>query len=843
MVTLPGTAGAASPASTGSLRPVQAMAGRLPSQPSPTLPMATHPRPARLVAASLVLLAPGLTACSGDGPADPGPALATYRAPGGPVHLDLAAELGTAEVHLEKTAIRPAHIDDRGHLTAGWSFPDHGDDATAEVIHPVWNRDRETEVTFHLAEAGPRTVTFRIGTFRAVTAEDPLGLVVRLNGVELERHELPPGGKQLTVDLPVEHQVVGPNRLGLDFDAIWRIRDHVEGSGDVRMVSANCKELLFEHGESVMAERLAEGAYLLPEGARVDPDGPAGARTLVQRSGTLVRHHLEVPAGARLTTGVAMTRRGDAAPEGARFRVTLTDTAGATTTLLDEPAALGEDARPVEADLAPWAGQVVRLDLSVVAEGGGPEPVVGLWAAPAVQAPEPATPPVPAGLADARADMAKAPVVMILLDAFNPFFAPSYGGRAGIAPNLDRIQAEGTQFDVTYAPATYTISSVPSILTSRFTWEHGAWKEDTPLLDTIPTWPQAFTDAGYRTVGFSCSTNGSSLFGFDRGFEEFRDLYDQVREGRETIAAEQVLEPLAEVLAVEDERPLFLWLHIVEPHEPYLPPEPYAGRYSGEIDSPITGDAATLWDIRFFRKQPTELELAKLKAEYEDNITYVDAMLAKMRAQLEAAGVWDEAILMIFSDHGEAFLDHESPVLAGMGHGSTVYDDQARIPLWVRLPGGAEPASTNLPALASNMDLLPTVADLVGVEAPDEDLRGVSLAPALFDAARQPRAGLVTHSANRMNTKRFLPTLALRQGKWKYVFTSGNRDELYDLEADPGETVNVVADHPLVAGWLRQELKRRSGFRPDTGGLTIDTGTMELDEETLERMRALGYVR
>ena len=792
--------------------------------------------------ATALLTALCLLGCTQEPRRTPG-SLEGHTPPPGPVHLDLAADLVHAEVLVERTEVHPSRIADRRHLTAGWSFPEHGDDSTVEKLRPIWNRDREAELAFHLAEVGPRTVRFRLNPFRAVSDEEPLGVTVSLNGQKLETHDLPPGGRWISISLPVVRQRVGLNRLLLTYDRLWRIRDHIEESEDIRMVSASCEAFLFEHGDPAQADRLAEGTFLLPEGVRPSPRGADGAHGIEQRSGTLLRHHLRVPDGARLHASVGVDRVGEGGPAGASFRVTLTDEDGGATELASVTAELGGPWRTVAADLGAWAGRAVRLDLSLTAADGSPTPVVGTWASPSVVAPEPAAQSPPSALTRARERLDGAPVVLVLLDAFNPFFAPSYGGRPGIAPNLDRLQTEGAQFDLTYTPATYTISSVPSVLTSRYTWEHGAWNETTRLLDSVPTWPEAFREDGYRTVGLTCSINGSSLFGFDRGFEQFIDLYNELREGRETVIAEQVLEPLDGVLAGGDERPLFLWLHIVEPHEPYQPPAPYAGLYSGAVDSPITGDAATLWDIRLYRKQPTPLELAKLEAEYEDNITYVDAILGVIRERLEAAGIWDEAVVMVFSDHGEAFLDHGSPVLAGMGHGSTVYDDQARIPLWVRLPEGMKPTSTRLSALASNMDLLPTVADLVGVEPPAGDLRGVSLAPVLFDTAARPRESAVSHTSNRMNPNRFLPTLAIRHGDWKYIHTSGGRDELYDLATDPGETEDLARQRPVIAGWLRQELRRKTGFRPDTGGLNLETGEVELDEELLERMRALGYVR
>jgi arylsulfatase A-like enzyme len=795
-----------------------------------------------LILVSLCALVLG--ACGGEEtPANTASSLPAYPALEAPPFLDLAAELPNAEVWVERTQISPSLIADRRFLTAGWSFPDQGDDNSGEEIHPVWTSSKTVEVEFYLGEVGPRTLSTSLGVFRAATKEDPLRIAVNLNGHATKSLELGPAGLKLELELPVEQQVVGVNRLLFALDKIWRISDEIPGSQDPRLVSMNCKELRFDSEDKEQARRRDEGLWMLPTGVAINPNGPAGERTLLQASSTLLRHWLKVPAGAQLTSGVALERKGEEAPPGGLMRVTLIDTSGTPMELFAEPVQLGEAIHDVSASLEAWAGEVVQLDFTVHAAGGSPEPVLGLWAAPRIEAPTAPTPEAaPAALA-ARTQLASAPVVLILLDAFNPAFAPSYGGRAGIAPELDRLASEGAQFDTTTCEATYTIASIPSILTGTYTWEHGTWMEETKLRSAIPTWAESFSAAGYRTVGFSCSTNGSSLFGDDRGFETFLDLYDLVREGRETVAAEQVLAPLDEVLAKGDERPLFLWLHIVEPHEPYIPPEPWAGRYTSSIDSEIVADAATLWDIRQRRILPDANDLAKLEASYEENISYVDSVMTQIRTRLEKAGIWDEAIVAVLSDHGEAFMDHDSINFAAFGHGSTSYDDQALTPLWIRLPPGLAPTGVKIRSLASNIDVLPTVADLTGVRAPSNTQHGVSLTPALFDATAVPRESAITHTANRMNSKRFLPSLAYRDARWKYIFTSGNRDELYDLLADPGEKNNVAELHPVLTGYYRQLLERHAGFDPVTGGISGDAETVELDEETIRRMQALGYVR
>jgi len=307
-------------------------------------------------------------------------------------------------------------------------------------------------------------------------------------------------------------------------------------------------------------------------------------------------------------------------------------------------------------------------------------------------------------------------------------------------------------------------------------------------------------------VGLTNTPTASTLFGVDRGFEGFRDLYDNVREGRVAVLAEQMLPALDDVLAQDDDRPLFLWMHIVEPHEPYTPPAPWGGRYSADIESDLIATADVLWDIRKRKLLPTPTDLARIRGQYEENLAYVDDVMGRVRQRLQEAGVFSEAVVMVFSAHGEGFLDHEGKVLAAMGHGSTVYDDMAKIPLLVRFPDGVAAPERVIDAPISTIDLLPTIADLVGLGAAPETSSGASFAPLFYGASEAPRDCIITHSGSLMSNQRFMPCLSIREGGWKYTHSSGDQAQLYALPADPCETRNLIDDEPIRAGYLLQRL-------------------------------------
>ena len=434
-----------------------------------------------------------------------------------------------------------------------------------------------------------------------------------------------------------------------------------------------------------------------------------------------------------------------------------------------------------------------------------------------------------------RPELQGAPVIVILLDALNPSFLSCYGGRAGLTPNIDRLAAEGVRFTTAIAPAAYTISSIASLLTGAGVAVHRTWTwkpEGNHLPAGLPTLAERFAAAGYATAAIVHSPNGAAAFGFDRGFERFVDLW---KSKRPFPRAEDCWPALDELLAAGETRPPFLWLHILEPHEPYHPPDPWRGRLDPGYTGSFTGDPVQLWAIRNREVVPEARDLEHLRAEYEETLAYADHAVGGIRERLERAGLWDRALVALVSDHGEGFLEHQGKDHAGMGHGSTVYDEMVRVPLIVKLPRGAGPAGAVQAQLVASHDLLPALAELVGAVAP----------PGAPAAARAGRPFVISHSESH-EKRRLVATWGLRDARWKLVETAGRPPELYDLEQDPGERHDLAAAQPERVEAMRTVLAASSGVDLGTGAgaqAAVPGGEAENPGELDEQLRALGYVR
>ena len=758
-----------------------------------------------------------------------------------PVRYDLLAEFPNSECWFEQERIEVGRYVDRSRMTEGWSFPEHDRDENAAEDSWIWATELESELTFCLREVAPRRVHFWASAYLPEGgAGNPVE--VRLNGDSIEGFVLGPSPREYALELPVESQRVGLNRLSFEFAQGHRPIEF--GQKDSRFLSGCFNAFQFEIEDEGVLRRLRATRVAAPRGTRLVREG----RAIEQASGSRLRYHLVVPEAAVFRADIGYVERFPDSPAAARFRLTAFRDGEPELALLDESRAWkrGKKLAPIEVPLDQLAGQVVALELRVSSEPGK-GPLIGVWDRPRLTSSVPAppeTPPAPPAVDAARARLRHAPVVMILLDAFNPKFMSAYGGRAGLTPNLDRIAEEGVRFEKAFAHATYTISSVGAMLTGLPTWKHGVWSISTALPPSTETWTQRFAAEGYRTAGIVCNPNGSTTFGYERGFESFDDVYAQ-SSTPDAILAEETLPYLERVLdaGASDDRPLFLWLHIIEPHEPYDDsPEPWGGRFDPDYEGDLTGSTEVLASIRDHLIQPTDRDLEHLKAQYEEGIGYVDEVMARIRAELEEAGLLEEGILAVFSDHGEAFMETRRGERVVISHGSTVYDEMARVPLLVRLPDRvADLGARGLTCtrLAASRDLLTTLADLVGV-APPNGASVNSFASLLFDGASYGRRFLTSHTYS-LSSQRFMPEFAIWGEGYKYIYASGGGDELYVM--GEGEEHDLSDERPVLAAWMRANLRRELGFDPDTGDVRIASSSTNLDPETLDQMRALGYMR
>jgi arylsulfatase A-like enzyme len=281
-------------------------------------------------------------------------------------------------------------------------------------------------------------------------------------------------------------------------------------------------------------------------------------------------------------------------------------------------------------------------------------------------------------------------------------------------------------------------------------------------------------------------------------------------------------------------RPFFLYVHTLEPHGPYAPE---AEHWSPFLFEGYRG--ARNPEALARKKELTPDELRFLRSAYQGEVRQNDAAFGALLEGLRARGLLDPSLVVFVADHGEEFRDH-----GGVGHGRTLYQEVVRVPLAVRLPGGARGGTRDVAPL-QQVDVMPTLLALLGAPPPS-GLEGRDQSASWLGRGRTDEAPLML--------SRLLfdgrDKVAVRTGRHKLILNTdaappGGRVpvELYDLTADPNERAAVTGSRPVVVGALRAEAARLLAAHGLVRQRLKAGHEIDLTAEERERFRALGYLQ
>jgi len=404
-------------------------------------------------------------------------------------------------------------------------------------------------------------------------------------------------------------------------------------------------------------------------------------------------------------------------------------------------------------------------------------------------------------------------VIVVSFDALRPDALGAYGRDLDVSPRIDAFAREALVFENAYSVAPKTPTSFAAVFTGRHpTRVFIDWR-----LARVPTLASLFADAGYRTAAFLDNPQLAAARGFDRGFTHYRS-YAGENDARVVRDALGWLER-----HVDD--PIFLWIHLIDPHAPWLARPGASHLYRDDYRGRFEQRAAQLLVVE------DEAELARVRSLYDGEIHAADRLFGLFVDGLRRLGLYDEAIVVVTSDHGEEFMEH-----GHVQHG-WLTDENVRIPLLVRHPDSARGQRITL--RVSNLDLLPMLGHAAGLSLPTGldgtvPLRatGQRAEPLLFVANTDPR----------------ILAASILDRNMKLIVHCGRRTdrELYDLAADPGERHDLSLEQPARADALEQALLRELGVARcedlalgPPGG---ETERRDLGREELDALEALGYL-
>ena len=382
------------------------------------------------------------------------------------------------------------------------------------------------------------------------------------------------------------------------------------------------------------------------------------------------------------------------------------------------------------------------------------------------------------------ADLPRPNVIVYLVDTLRADHLGVYGYDRDTSPLLDRWARGSTVFDNTYAPSSWTKPSMVTLFSGLDAISHGAEDRLDRIPADVPLLAERLKALGYSTLGAVTNPNVLPHWGFDRGFDLYRDL-DSVGNGtpanRVTEFVEQHLEQLVQ------SQPFLLYLHVVDPHFPYQPPPPFDSRFPSS------------------RAVPANMSVDR----YDGEIAFVDAQFGRIVDLLQQRGLDDRSMTIFTSDHGEELWEH-----GRLGHGSTLYQEVMRVPLLIRFPQGRF-AGIRVAARTSLADLFPTVLRALG-ESPGEGLDGRDLAPVITGGATdtEERDLFLSLRTSGQNGHRVRGVLS---GPFKYLKrTSPEVNEaLFDLLQDPTESKDISADEQPLQARLAASLNAHLAQRSD----------------------------
>ena len=432
-------------------------------------------------------------------------------------------------------------------------------------------------------------------------------------------------------------------------------------------------------------------------------------------------------------------------------------------------------------------------------------------------------------------------VVFITIDTLRADHLPSFGYPVNTAPFLDSLARKGVSFKKAFAQSATTGPSHASMFTSLYPLQHRVQNNSQKLDERFVTLAEILAARGYATAAF---VSANALFGSSQIAQGFQD-YDRpgktsYSEGKQIIyrPANQTTDAVIRWIGSRrhDER-RFLWVHYYDPHNPLRPPKPYLD----EVDPSDWRELRRLADF-LRREHRSNFSMRRLRRiiQYDAEIRFVDAQIERLFHAVQAQDPGSNTLWVVTSDHGQGLANHKR-----FGHHIHIYNEQLHVPLFFHFSNEAGAGHVVEDQLVELVELPVTILDLLGetLAGQVELVQGQSLVPLLYEdkgyrhkrfafGERRRTFGSFAGRSEEPDERYSLQSL-----KSKYIWFSQGPDEFYDLIFDPYETQDLI-NQPVPG---KDEM--RETLRLMVGKLRSDEEAEAVDEETLKRLKALGYVR
>ena len=400
-------------------------------------------------------------------------------------------------------------------------------------------------------------------------------------------------------------------------------------------------------------------------------------------------------------------------------------------------------------------------------------------------------------------------VLFITVDTLRTDHLGTYGYRLPTSPAIDSLAAEGVRFSRCLATAPETVPAAASVLTGLYQGRHRSLHNRASLPGDVTTLAERLRDAGYNTAGFTGNFLLSEKYGFAQGFEHFEDFSS--KSPWEGSSDDRGVALAADWLRSAPAEPWFLWVHLMDPHGPYVSAAPWwsesfayePGIFAQDPPVPLSKTNFGLGVIPAYQAIRGATLLSDFVRRYDGEIRFTDAQIGSLLGTVARLGQREQTLVVLTADHGESLVEHRE----FLQHGWFLYDTTVRVPLIFSWPGTIEGGQERTDERSAT-DIVPTILELAGIRYAEQDFDGLSAA--LLSSSTQDTSA----RAHLTRSPRTNNAVAVSMGGWKLIFTPAGvpddptkkpraggygtpeRIELYNLADDPGEEHDLAPSRP-----------------------------------------------
>ncbi len=492
-------------------------------------------------------------------------------------------------------------------------------------------------------------------------------------------------------------------------------------------------------------------------------------------------------------------------------------------------------------DLSPYAGSKVKLsfltnELSSRTEDEKFPPIIPVWVNPLIYQIE---------------KTARTNIVLISLDTVRPDHLGCYGYDKNTSPTIDSFAADSVLFKEVYSTTSWTLPGHVSLLTSMDCLNHQVYFPLQKMSPDAPTLADILRTRQFYCAAFTGGGYLSETYGFSKGFDSYQEIKLHGDQAIRFDEAERLAELASGWLEENQDKSFFLFLHTYQPHDPYANLSPIGKEFLDENAEWEHVKMESLFEGKGrFDTQFSANEIQNIIALYDGEIKYTDVFFVQpILNKLKELGLYENSLIIITSDHGEEFFDHEAWL-----HDHSVYNEGIKIPLIIKFPGG-EHKGKRIDNTARITDILPTILDHLSIKTRNPQFDGTSLIPLIKGKEKTQRSAI---SDLALREFELAPSvLSIKKDNFKFILNEkisspyikrivrnfdGSQIELYDLKNDPLETKNLAANI-AYRDMCFELLDNINRLYEQTDAMKRERDEVTLDQSLRERLKALGYIK